>query len=351
MALTGNFASALLPLIDTISACGTDFSKLIYDKAFVANDFNKNHTVLTGLKDGAAVPIVAAGQNYNTIPFVDDTNCAANECDINPNFSGKKLDHSLMECRIPICLRTFDAKFMAFWNQYRWINPNTDKTEKEYLNTALIAFLKDLALSNLNGAKWRGAYFGDKSSSDPLIDGIDGYRVQALAGSNKVDSVNSLATGQDIYDTLVAMEQTKIGSVWSDGQQRIVMSYSDAQKLAAYLNTSKDSECCQGITKLNPDGVSKDYYAANALAFHGVPIIGERAFDGIYAQTTVVDNNTILWTTKENSIVATPELETLSMFDVWHDRTDKKIYMEVGAYYDAKLALDDYVIADATVTP
>lgn len=362
MASTDNFTSTLLPLIDKIAA-EADFSKVLFEKTFLNTDFNKANTIVTGVRHGNVVPIISDVPNYESFPFVDANACDITECDLNTNYSGKKWELGLIECRIPICLRSFQDDFLVFWNQYKMVNPTTDVVTQDYLETALMQFLADKVKTSLNAAKWRTAYFGDKASSSGYFNGFNGFFTQAeanaanvvvIAKNDGVTYADQQMTGQEIYDTLVAMDEKRSAQVWSSDNEVVYMNQMLAQRFASYLNGLTETSCCPNM-EINPEAIGSRRFTTANLMFRGVPIVPVHEFDGIINGTAElnggggaaarVDPNRILWTHKSNLLVGTSQQEDLDMFEIWYDRTDKKVYMEAGAYLGATIPLNEYVLA------
>ncbi|CAA7195451.1 MULTISPECIES: hypothetical protein [Chryseobacterium] len=363
MAITDNFVTSLLPLIEKLSA-EADFSKLLFEKTFLPTEFNKANTVVTGVKNGNVVPIITDEVDYESFPFVDANSCDTTECNLNTNYSGKKWELGLIECRIPICLRSFNDDFLIFWNDYKMINPTTEVTKK-YLNTALIQFLTNKVKNNLNGAKWRVAYFGDKASTSDYFNGFNGFFIQAEANTSLVVPIakNTAGTysaqqmtGQEVYDTLVEMEEVRLEKDWSaTGNEVIKMPEKMARKFASYLNSLKDKDCCDGMERINPENIQTKSYTKDNMAFHGVPIMPVREWDEIINKTSELNGgggnnprvqpNRILWSPKEILLVGTQQREDLDMFEIWYDRTDRKVYIEAGSYLGASISLNEYVYA------
>lgn len=361
---TDNFVAELLPLVNDLNgADGLQFSKLLFEKTFLASDITKSHTVVTGVRNGSLVPILSDMPNYESFPFVSASSCDTTECDLNANYSAYKWELGLISCRIPICLRTFDDNFLIFWNSYKMLNPA--KVDGVYLKTALLQYITNLVKNNLEAAKWRVEYFADKASTSPLFNGFNGWFVQMAANpSLVVPIVKNTAltyalqkqTGLEVYETLVAMEELYLEQDWADTKPMVYkITKRQASALASYLNTLKDTACCEGIERLNPDNIASKTFYFDKLAFHGVPLEVHAEWDAVINQTAElngggglaarVDPNRIILTSKDNMLIGTEEKDDLSMFDIFYEKKDKKVYIDAEAYLGAAVPLKEYVLA------
>lgn len=364
MAYTDNFVEDFLPLVDDlVSAENATYRALIFNKVFVASDIARDHTVVTGVRNGALVPIIDMEPNYNAFPFIDAESCDTTECDLNMNYSGKKWELGLISCRVPICLRTFNDNFLVFWGQYKMLNPA--KVDRVYLRTALLQYITDLLVNSFEIAKWRVEYFGSKASASTLLNGFDGWFAQAAAVSSLVVPIaknDALTyalqqmTGQEVYDTLLAMEAKYLEQEWAgEKPMEYRMSKKMAMTLAAFMNQLKDGACCDGVERLNPDNIGSRFYDYNKLAFHGIPIKVMPEWDKIINNVTAlnggggtaarVDPNRVLLINKQNLLIGTEEREMLKMLDIFYDKKDKKVYFDLEAYLGASIPLREYILA------
>lgn len=364
MAYTDNFVEDFLPLVDDlVSAENATYRQLIFNKVFIASDIARDHTVVSGVRNGTLVPIIDMEPNYEAFPFINAESCDTTECDLNMNYSGKKWDLGLISCRVPICLRTFNDNFLIFWNQYKMLNPA--KVDRVYLKTALLQYITDLLVNSFEIAKWRVEYFGNKGSASPLLNGFDGWFAQAAAVPSLVVPIakNDGATyalqqmtGQEIYDLLLQMEALYLEQEWAgDKPMEYRMTKKMAMTLAAFLNKLKDSSCCDGVERINPDNVASKTFYFDKLAFHGIPIKPMPEWDKIINKVGVlnggggtaarVDPNRVLLINKQNLLIGTEEREMLKMLDIFYDKKDKKVYFDLEAYLGASIPLREYILA------
>ena len=365
MAYSDNFVDDLLPLIDDlVSAEGADYSKLIFEKVFLASDVAKDHTVVTGVRNGSLIPIINGQPSYTAFPFTDPTVCTTTSCDIAPEYSGKKWDLGLIGCRVPICLRTFNDNFLKFWNSYKMLNP-VKAENGTYMRTALLQYITDLLTNSFEIAKWRVLYFGDTGEVSNLLSGFDGWFTQARAVTDLVvpiaknDGLTFAAqqmTGLEIYDTLVEMEQLYDAQEWAGNEaMEFRMGKKLARTLASYLNGLKDSSCCDGIERLEPDNVGSKTFFYDKLTFHGIPIRPYDEWDKIINNVPALnggggtnpreDPNRIMLVNKSNLLIGTEEKEDLKLFDIFYDKRDRQIYIDLEAYLGAGLPRREFILA------
>lgn len=367
MALTTNFTDALLPLVEQLSA-ETDFSKLLFQKTFLPSEFNPAHTIVTGVRNGNVVPIIQNSPNYEAFPFVDANSCEIPECTQSHNYSGRKWELGLIECRTSICLRSFEDEFLIFWNQYKMVNLTGDETEgaiREHLDTALLQFIVDNVKRDLNAAKWRVAWFGDKASNSKYLNGIDGFftQMEALPANTAEIAKNAEATyaaqqmtGEEVLNTVDEMNILREDLLWGDAPEVIRMTKLAAQKLAGYLNRLDMDRCCGMGFSIDPAkvGATRSFRYDN-LNYHEIPIEVVPEWDAIIngvselngggGNNARVNPNRIVWGAKENFLIGTQNREELDMFDIFYDKRDRKVYIDAGAYLGAAIPTSEFILA------
>lgn len=375
MALTTNFTEQIIDVVGSLTKTEKmDFSNALFKKGVETTDITKSHTVLTGVRHGNYVPIVDDRPNYESFPFSNPNECAIPECDLSTNFSTDKWDLGLIECKVPICLRSFDDEFLRFWNMYKMVQTDAQKNEEEYMESALVQFLVDKFKTNLLAAQWRGAYFGDKSSSSNFFNGINGWFTQAEAIADNVIEIEKnkkgtyaeqQMTGEEIHEVLSAMyEKYMLGSWFTDKPVEFKITKQDAMTLAMYYNTLKDKKCCDGVQILDPDNVvGAPKFDYQRLTFYGIPIRVMSEWDEIINKTTELNPgwssaerkitnpnaarknpHRFLLTYKDNLLLGTQETSNLNFFDIWYSRDQDKVFMKGGAYFGASIPEKDNAI-------
>lgn len=367
MAVTSNFATDLLALVDDIvSADKVEFSEAIFAKTFQHEGLAASHEVITGVRNGGTIPIVLNTPNPDSFPFVDQTSCATTDCDLPLEFSGKRWNLGLIECRVPICLRTFDENFLRFFNTYK----NAHQGEAD-MDSALVQYVETVFTRNLILSSWRAAWFGDTDSQSAYYDGIDGFFVQAEAGGGTIIDITENAeatyalqlselTGEDVYNYLDAMYQAASTQPWFDPsilEYRLTRTM--GSKLIAWLNQNADNGpgCeCYDPTKVT----AARMFTLENVRFYGIPVRIEGAWDDIINYSTElnggggaaarVNPHRAILTYRQNTLIGTNTMESLESLDIWYSKDTKNIYIEGSAYIGAALSLDDYVLATGVTT-
>jgi hypothetical protein len=362
MAYTDNFSTALLTLVtDLVSAEKMELSEMLFEQTFEESDIATQHEVVTGVRHGHVVPILKDTPNPESFPFVDPKSCAPTDCDVTQEFSSTKWELGLLECRVSICLRTFDENFLKFFNTIR----HTQEGEPN-LDSAIIQFISGKFTRNLELAKWRASYFGDTSSVSAYFNGFDGIFAQAEANADHVvtitendgvdNNAQQFADGEAVYNYLIAMYDKAAAYAWFDPsilEYRVTKTMSI--KLITWLNKLGKSAPMNCACIDPAQAVAKNVYTIEGLTINGIPVLTHREWDDIINYSTElnggggaaakVNPHRALLSVRRNVLIGTSETEALSSFDVWYSKDDKKVYLEGSSYIGAALPLDEYILA------
>jgi hypothetical protein len=127
--------------------------------------------------------------------------------------------------------------------------------------------------------------------------------------------------------------------------------------LVRFLNGLSDTTCCNGIDRVNPDGLVTRSYTLDNLVFRGVPIKVMRDWDAIIETQGLglnggggaaarVNPHRILMTYPDNLLLATSDVVNFNMFDIWHSKDKNKVIMKVGTYFGAGIPMkNEYILA------
>lgn len=354
MALQGNFSTAIVALIeDLVTADKVNISEAIFQETFGIGNFVSAHTLRTNVRNGAVIPIVLAGDNYCAMPVGDEQSCDLNECDLTVNYQAKKWDLAEYNCRIPVCMRTFDENFLVFWNMYRQRleDPLTEPDAQAFLT-----YLTQQVESNIMGAQWRVGYWGDTSNASTLIKGNNGYFVQAEAGNGiklPITAAGAQPTAEEILDSIQAALETASGdnnAIWL-GQSDVVikMPWSMANKIIIYLNklNRQNPYNCDCISA---DGiVSADRFSVEGLRVFGYKVEAHREIDGSSTCVAGSNLNQILIARKSNLLIGTNTQEKMEDFDIFYDKISRKIYIDSMIYLGVSIPLDEYIYLSTDV--
>ena len=366
--LDNSFVNDIIPLVDSLtSAEKIKLENAIMTPVEAYNEFDTStlHVNLTGIRNGNIIPIIGDTFNGEAFPFNNATDCSVPVCDTDDiPMSNYKWETGLIECRTSICMRSFNDEFRRFWEG----NANDFH---EDLNSALIQYLVSKFRGNLNLAKWRTFYFGDKSftgASANYYNGFNGVftQMQALQPNNVISITQNAGAdytaqknigGLDIYNYLVEIMDKYQDQLWNDGGVRSFrMTKLTAKKLMNYFNRLEDKTCCGNLEILNSAGVQATKQATlDNMSFDGYPIIVVNEWDALInnnaglngggANNPRLDPHRILFTYSANLLCGTENIDTVENFDIWYDKKDKKIYLEGGARLGAGVPLDNYILA------
>lgn len=320
-----------------------------------------SHTILEGVRHGHLIPILNNAPNANAFPFINESVCETPSCDMTISGHSTKWELGMIGCKTSICFNSFDANFMSWWGI------NKKLFAEEDVDSVLMNYMRDVFLKDLNLAKYRAAYFSDKTSTSPYLNEINGVFVQMEANAKQVVAITQNAgatfadqmnmTGLDVYNYLVAMDKIMMSQYWGIGALEFRITKATAMILADYMNGLKDKDCCNGVERLNPNQliVGSSYYDYMNLSFRNKPIVVEEewgylinnntALNGGGGNNARVNPHRIILTYKENVLIGIPDRGHLEDFDMWYSKDDEKIYMKGRSYLGSAVPLNDYVLA------
>lgn len=349
MALQGNFATDVSTLVDSLVAADkVNINEAIWQQTFGVGNFAQAHTLLTERRNGQLQPIVLSNDYYSSMPVGDEKDCDLNSCDLTPNYATKEWCLAEYNCRLEICMRSFDENFLVFWNMYRQRLDDPTVTPDAQ---AFLDYITEIVEKSILGTQWRVGYWGDTAETEnELISGCDGFFVQAEAGDGeKIDlvSAGTEPTAEEIYATLEqAYEYASTQTTWGMEADLVwKMSYAAAAKMVSFLNTRADLNL-YNCDCLNPDAITQGRrFNVEGLRIFGIPVEAHREIDlsMTAAGRTGNERFQILLTRKANLLVGTNTSDKMEGFDIFFDKLSRKIYIDSMVYLGVMLALDDYV--------
>lgn len=350
MAITTTTFATMRALAETLSANEKlQISNAIFTNSFLSPDITERHAVITGVSTGDVVPILDESVDYASFPFMSQTACTQNSCDLNIAFSGKKWTLGLIGCRYDICMKEFTPDFRKFFNENLQVLNNLD------LNSQLVLYLQNKITRNFNGAKYRVSYFADTTEAGAnanLLNAFDGFFTQAEAGSGLKIVLNQVnPTGEQLY---AAFEEAYANFMESDWSDREGVVWKVTKKMAAlwvrFLNglTDKSGYNCECFSA---DGLTamRTYTLAGNLTILGIPVEVEKDLDGVISQLALDRPYRALLSYRNNMPIATQLEENLNEFDIWYNKDTKKVVIEAEALIGSSLPTDDYVYIGAEV--
>ena len=354
MAVTTNFASTVLALVDDITSAETaTLSSAYFTKFFEVGKLAENFTIIPGIKNGNVIPIISTNPNYAKFPYKDPTNCTLPACDIDLPFAAKAWQIGMIACKTPVCINTFDDQFLAFFGRYKRLFGDED------LNSALMAFIMEAWERDLQAALWRMAFFGDTTTAggDPnyaLLRAVDGVFTQAEAGNGiKIEVTENAAgtglTGEAMYAYMNDAYLRASVLPWFDpATLRIEMTSAMAAVWVAWMNSLGDRSM-YNCECYSADGLTsqRSFTLDGQLRIFGIPVFVRREFDGVINQLDLGNPYRALLTTNENILIGTSELDQLPAFSIHYSQDDDMIYIKGGAQIGVSLVTDDYIYIGA----
>jgi hypothetical protein len=337
---------------DKLNISNTVFTSYLEDESFPAH-----HNVMTEIRANTPIPIIDAKPDYGFMK-VSKGNCESNACDVGTTSSKKLWNPKDYDCRLVICKQNLACDFREFWG----LNCHDYKNMKD----AYMVFLVDQVNKSFNASQWRIGYFDTSTNTNPDYAGIDGLFQQWIAlapptaANRYVIPENSAATVADQMNLAPDRAIEILRKFWayisivnpqlfSKNNLHIDMTPALAFNYLNWLQTNKEENCCFSAT----DGVTASRYAFSNLNYMGIPIVVRNEWAGIIewqqsiAGTANLPNpHRAVLTYKANKPMGTCDGDAFREFDMWYEKKDKKIYIDVATSFDAKVIFDkDFALA------
>lgn len=342
---------------DLCSADKASINNAIFERYLEASNFANHHNVMTEIRNGSIIPIIDAKPDYGFLK-VSQGNCQTNTCDFNSTSSAKKWNPIDYDCRVTICKQDLDCDFRTFWNM--------NCKDFDNMEDAFMRFLVDKLVESQNASMWRIGYFDTATNSDPLYAGVEGLFAQwlALAPEGEANHFEIPENAEATIPLQLALAPDRAYQLFKDMYdwaavnnpallQTPGLHFDVTPELAynylQYLQENKEVLCCFSTT----DGITSSRYALNNLNYMGIPITVRNEWSEIIkwqaAQSgaTNYDNpHRAVLTYTNNKPVGTCDEDSFRSFDMWYDRKDKEIIIDLGTSFDAKVIMDgDFAIA------
>ena len=355
MALDTNFNANITAIVDSLTAAEKlTYADVIFAAAHETGDFAPKHNVITGVRDGSYVPIITRGNNYGALS-ADSGDCSMNECDLTDSYSAKKWVIGDYNCRVPICLKSYSDDFKLFWGMY---SQTLDDPQNESDKDKFLAYVFDKAQRNIQGALWRTGYYGDTTSANSLISENNGIWTEAEAGDGEKIEMTLTAgelTGEEIYNYLAEAYITAQNSEWFNESEAVfVLSRKMATKLVTWFNSLSDRSLyncdCYDASKI----VSARAFSVDNFAVFGIKVVSHKEEQEAGKAVSVQPNYRALLINESNMLIGVETMKHLDQFDIFFDKKDRKIYVDMAIQIGAAIPLDEYVLlteAAAVVPP
>lgn len=339
------------------SADKADISNVIFESYIEDANFAQHHNVMTEVRNGQLIPYIDAKPNYGFMK-VSQGNCVSNECDVNTTSSNKKWAPVDYDCRLSICKEDLSCDFRKFWGMRC--------KDFDNMNDGFMNFLVDRVNLDFNSSQWRIGYFDISTNIDPEYAGIDGFFQQWLALA-PVGSANRFVIPENAEATIDEQMQLapdraynlfrdmfRWGSINNPAMLASQGLHFDVTPALAwnylfYLQENREINCCFSTT----DGITKSAYSIDNLNYMGVPIYVRHEWAGVIqwqqseaGSVNLPNPHRAVLTPTGNKPIGICDAESFRDFDMWYEKKDKKIYIEIATSFDAKVLRNkDFAIA------
>lgn len=344
MALDTNFNANITGAVESlVSAEKLQLANAIFTSSYEVGEFGSKHNVLTDVRNGHLIPIITRGNKYGALS-ASNGDCSMNECDLDSSFANKKWILGEYDCRIPICLKSYSDDFKLFFKMY---NQTLEDPLTEPDKDVFFAYAIQEATEKLNGALWRTGYWGDTTSSNGLISENNGFWTEADAGDGVKQTLPAgELTGQQVYDKLAKMYVEASNYSWfKEAKFKFVVTRKMARTLVTWLNglTDKSMYNCDCI---DPNKVVSDrVFGIDNLRLFGLPVVSYDDVDEAGKALGVTPDYRALLIADDNMLIGVNTAEHLDQFDIFFEKKDRKIYIDLAIQIGASIPLDEYVYA------
>lgn len=358
MAYESNLPEILSDLQGLTQAEKMNIANLIYTKTFSVKNIKDTHPTLSQVRSGSKIPILMESDDYGAFPFTEG-NCTLPSCTINDTFSTYTWELGQIGCEITICMENFDQEFMIFFNTWKKMNDGD-------LYSAVVEFIVERFQQRHLKAEVRVAYFGDKSSSDDLINGFDGAFVQMEAigddenfvaiSENAASTVQgqTISSGDRVYELLEEMYNKAVVQPWFDPTKMVWrLDRGLAMLLAGWLNGLRDKSA-YNCDCIDPSKVTQArVYQWDNISVFGIPVEpmpfldAMKAIPELYNPTTglFVDKNRIILQRRENTIIGYEIEDTLKRFKLGYDERKNEIYIQGASLFGVGVPEKAFILA------
>lgn len=359
---TDNLDLILAGLEGLTAAEKMEIGNLIFTETFTERNIKDTHATLAEVRSGSQVPILTEDGGYDSFPFTEG-NCTLPACSITDNWSTYTWNLGQIGCEVIICMEDFSNDFLAFFKTWKKMNEGD-------INSAVVQFIVDRFQKRHLKAEIRVAYFGDTDSTNPLIDGFDGFFVQMEALATAENSVvitenagataadQTIATGQALYDYLEEMYNKAVVQPWFDPTKMVWrMDRSLAMLMAGFLNTASDRSLyncdCIDVTRMTQARV----FAWDNISVFGIPIEPLPFLDAMKpiaelytaADGTYVNKNRIILTRQEGMIIGYEIQETLKRFKIGYDQRENEIYIQGASLFGVAVPQPTFILGTGVI--
>lgn len=344
MAINGGFETAIEAVQGLVGTEKLEFANLLFSATNEIGDFAPKHNVITGVRNGNKVPVLTQGNNYGALSAALG-NCSMNVCEFNDVYSTKEWTLGTYNCQVPVCLQKYSEDFKFFWGMY---SQTLEDPQNESDKSKFLAYLADKGQKTIQGALWRTGYFGDTTSLNGLISQNNGIFTEADA--NDGDKIEMTFTkpegerGEEIYKFMKQAYTSASASDWFDESKvEFNVTRKVAKELVGWLNVN-DSMNQYGAGFIDPaKAVARGVYSVDNLTILGIPVISYKEVDEAGKKAGVQPDYKILLINKDNILIGVETESHMNQFDIFYERKDKTVYIDMQIQIGTAIPLDEYV--------
>lgn len=353
MSVFTNFNTAVEDIIT--SERQAEFATLIVDKLYEKLRADDYGIIVDYIRNGDPSVSLILSPIYNALPFVEGDDCSITECDVTPDYTAKKWELVMAECRYPLCTRSAPRQFMALYGQYKAIRP--DDSEYDFLIEQMSDILADV-LANSLVAK---LFLADKAYTEDTLNGTNGFISQWKLEADNILDLTEVAgvtptalDGEAWYNIAIAMKEKYESMPFkkSIADAQFVLDEVAARQIVNMLNGLERTNMYD-CSCLSADGmVRSDRFTVEGLQIAGIPVKTipytdmVAQFDELMVDGDPVNPIFAVLTPKSEVQIGTPREDELDMNESFYDKKDRKFYFDVGYQFGAMVPSNHFIIAD-----
>lgn len=357
-----NFNSAF----SSIAAREAEFATIVQGKTYEKLEALDYGFLIENVRTGDPIVSILDKPVYDGFPLKAGGDCTIGSCTYEPEYQVGQWILKIAECRYSLCARKSGDKFMALYQKYIRVNPESNVYYFiiERMSDVLSDILANTLVTKLFFALENAGQVNDAAFQNPGIEGFDGWLAQWFAhNSNYVTmSVADIGDGEKWYEAILEgiykMDEGDYGAFVKDST--IFIDEKGARAIAQWLNgvdnmKGIDCECydIDGVTSARR--FTKDNMRIAGLPVRPVPYtkMAMEVGDDWYGATTAQGSATMtepifaVITPQDNNLIGTPGIEDLEMHKVFYDDLSREWKFDIGFQAGAGLGSEAFMLIKA----
>lgn len=349
-----------------ISAQEAAFATIVQGKTYEKLEALDYGFLLEGVRTGDPIVSILDKPVYDGFPLKDGDDCTIGACTYEPDYQVGKWILKIAECRYSLCARTSGDKFLALYQKYKRVNPESNAYDFiiERMSDVLSDILANTLVTKLFFALENAGQVNDTTYQNAGIEGFDGWLAQWFAhNANFVTmSAGDITDGEAWYEAIIKgiykMDEGDYGAYVKDST--IFIDEKGARAIAQWLNgvdnmKGIDCECYDADGVTSARRFTKDNLRIAGLPVKALPYtkMAMEVGDDWYGGTTNGDAATMtepifaVITPQDNNLIGTPGIEDLEMHKVFFDDLSREWKFDVGFQAGAGLGSDAFMLIKA----